>query len=463
VLGRTRAIHCVGVGGGGVSAIAEVLLHLGYVVSGSDAQPSGVTDRLAHLGLVFYAGHAASHVGAVDVVVISSAVRATNIEVVEARRRGIPVIFRADMLAEIMRVRFSIAVGGAHGKTTTSSMIAVMLAHAGLDPTAIIGARVPAFGSNARIGTSEYLVAEADESDRSFLRLMASMTVVTNIDHEHLDRYHGFADLTEAFTSFASKVPFYGAAVLCADDEHVRAIVPLVTSRVVTYGIDRTDAAIGVRDAHFSADGARAIVVRRLTGTEETLGALSVAVPGRHNLQNAVAAVAVGLELGIPFATIAAGLATFAGVERRFERKGAAAGVDVYDDYGHHPTEIAAVLRAARHGRKGRIVVAFQPHRYSRTRQLRDEFGPALALADAIVLTGIYAAGEDPLPGVTIEWLAESVAAAAPGRVDVVPDLAHVPAAVARLAHAGDLVITMGAGSIGDCGPRILEELRRCA
>jgi UDP-N-acetylmuramate--alanine ligase len=463
VLGRTKAIHCVGVGGSGVSAIAEVLLRLGYAVSGSDMQPSPVTDRLARLGLAFHAGHDASHVGAVDVVVISSAVSAANTEVVEAGRRGIPVILRADMLAEIMRARFSIAVGGAHGKTTTSSMIAVMLAHAGLDPTAIIGARVPAFDSNARVGKSEYLVAEADESDRSFLRLVPSMTVVTNIDHEHLDRYEGFADLTEAFVAFAGKVPFYGAAVLCTDDPHVRAIAPRVMSRVVTYGIEQPDAAVGVREAAISAEGSQAVVVRRREGSEHVLGSLRLAVPGRHNLQNALAAVAVGLELGLPFDTVAAGVAAFEGAERRFEHKGVAAGVNVYDDYAHHPTEIAAVLRAARVGRTGRIIVAFQPHRYSRTRQLRDAFGPALALADVIVLTGIYAAGEEPLPGVTIESLADAVRTAAPGRVSLVADLASVPAAVAATARAGDLVITMGAGSIGDCGDRILEELRRCA
>jgi UDP-N-acetylmuramate--alanine ligase len=460
VLGRTKAIHCVGVGGSGVGAIAEVLLRLGYTVSGSDTQPSPMTERLAGLGLVFHTGHDRMHVGAVDVVVISSAVGATNVEVNEARRRGIPVILRADMLAEIMRARFSIAVGGAHGKTTTSSMIAVMLVHAGLDPTALIGAHVPVFGSNARLGTSEYLVAEADESDRSFLRLMASMTVVTNIDHEHLDRYEGFEDLTDAFVSFANKAPFYGAAVLCTDDEHVRAMVPRVTSPVVTYAVDREDAQLGVRDAQLSAGGSRATVVQRRAGREETLGHLSLAVPGRHNLQNGLAALAVGLRLGVPFGTAAEGLASFAGAERRFERKGVAAGVEVFDDYAHHPTEIEAVLRAARTDRTGRIIVAFQPHRYSRTRQLRERFGPALALADAIVLTGIYGAGEAPVPGVTIEWLAEAVAAAAPGRVDVVPDLADVPAAVARMARSGDLVITMGAGSIGDCGARILQELR---
>jgi UDP-N-acetylmuramate--alanine ligase len=460
VLGRTKAIHCVGVGGSGVGAIAEVLLRLGYTVTGSDTQPSPMTERLAGLGLVFHAGHDRTHVGAVDVVVISSAVGATNVEVVEAERRGIPVILRADMLAEIMRARFSIAVGGAHGKTTTSSMIAVMLVHAGLDPTAIIGAHVPAFGSNARLGTSEYLVAEADESDRSFLRLMASMTVVTNIDHEHLDRYDGFADLTDSFVSFANKAPFYGAAVLCTDDEHVRAMVPRVTSPVVTYGLDQEAADIGVRNVQLSLGGSRATVVRRRARGEETLGQLRVAVPGRHNLQNALAALVVGLELDVPFNTAAEGLAAFAGAERRFERKGMAAGVEVVDDYAHHPTEIAAVLRAARTGRTGRIIVAFQPHRYSRTRQLRDRFGPALALADAIVLTDIYGAGEDPMPGVTIEWLADAVAAAAPGRVDVVPDVADVPAAVVRMARSGDLVITMGAGSIGDCGARILQELR---
>jgi UDP-N-acetylmuramate--alanine ligase len=462
VLGRTRAIHCVGVGGSGLSAIAEVLLRLGFTVSGSDIQPSPVIDRLAGLGLVFHAGHDTSHVGAVDVVVISSAVRRTNAEVLEAGRRGIPVILRADMLAEIMRARFSIAVGGAHGKTTTSSMIAVMLAHAGLDPTAIIGARVPAFGSNARVGKSEYLVAEADESDRSFLRLMASMTVVTNIDYEHLERYDGFADLTEAFVAFASQAPFYGAAVLCTDDEHVRGMAQRVTSPVVTYGITQPDAALGVRHTQLSGEGTRATVVRRHAGAEQGLGTLRLRVPGRHNLQNALAAVAVGLELGLPFEAVAAGLEAFEGAERRFERKGVAAGVEVVDDYAHPPTEIAAVLREARTGRSGRLIVAFQPHRYSRTRQLRDEFGPALALADAIVLTGIYGAGEDPMPGVTIEWLADAVTAAAPGRVDVVPEIADVPAAVAAIARAGDLVITMGAGSIGDCGARILEELRRC-
>ncbi len=471
MLGRTRAIHCVGVGGSGVSAIAEVLLRLGYSVSGSDVQPSPTTERLAGLGLAFRAGHDAAHVGAVDVVVISSAVRLTNAEVIEAKRRRIPVILRADMLAEIMRARFSIAVGGAHGKTTTASMIAVVLAHAGLDPTAIIGARVPAFGSNARVGASEYLVAEADESDRSFLRLMASMTVVTNIDYEHLERYEGFADLTDAFVAFASKAPFYGAAVLCMDDEHIRAIVPRVTSPVVTYGVDRADATVGVRDVQLTTDGSRSTVVRRHVSPssarradgDSTLGTLRLAVPGRHNLQNALATVAVALELGVPFETIAAALAGFEGVERRFERKGAAAGVEVFDDYGHHPTEIAAVLRAARTGRSGRLIVAFQPHRYSRTRQLRDEFGPALALADAIVLTGIYSAGEDPVPGVTLEWLADAVATAAPGRLSLVPDLADVPAAVAGLARPGDVVITMGAGTIGECGARILEELRRCA
>jgi len=462
VLGRTRSIHCVGVGGSGVSAIAEVLLRLGYLVSGSDAQPSAVTERLARLGLVFYAGHDAAHVAGADVVVVSSAVRPTNVEIVEARRRGVPVILRGEMLAEITRPRFGIAVAGAHGKTTTSSMIAVMLAHAGLDPTAIIGARVPAFDSNARFGHGAYLVAEADESDRSFLKLMACMTVVTNIDYEHLERYAGFDDLTDAFVAFASKPPFYGASVLCIDDEHVRTIVPRVTARVVTCAVDRVEADLSLRDAHVDASGRRATVVRRRSGAVDVLGTIRLAVPGRHNLQNALATVAVGLELGVPFETIAGGLAAFGGVDRRFERKGEAAGVVVIDDYGHHPSEIVAVLSAARTAHGGRIVVAFQPHRYTRTRQLRDEFGSALALADLVVLTGIYGAGEDPVPGVTLEWLAASVEAAAPGRVHVVPDVALVPATIAQLARAGDLVITLGAGSIGDCGDLILSELRRC-
>lgn len=462
MLGRTKRVHFVGVGGSGMSAIAEVLIRLGYAVSGSDERPSAATERLKTLGLEFRAGHAPAHVGQADVVVISSAVRPSNPEVVEAHRARIPVVGRADMLAEIMRPRFSIAVAGAHGKTTTTAMIALMLERAGLDPTAVIGGRLADFESNARVGRSEYLVAEADESDRSFLRLMPTMTVVTNIDREHLESYAGFDDLASAFALFAAKVPFYGCAVLCVDDPHVRAIRARVGARVVTYGVDSPDADVAAREMALTAGGSRFAVVDRRHGHESDLGELALGVPGRHNVQNALAAVAVGLEIGLRFDLLAPGLAAFRGAERRFEPKGEAGGVRVVDDYGHHPTEIAAVLQAARIGHAGRIIVAFQPHRYSRTEQLHDEFGPALAAADAIVLTDIYAAGEDPLPGVTLERLAASVERAAPGRVTIVRDVAGVPAAVARLAGRGDLVLTLGAGSIGEAAPAILEEIRRC-
>lgn len=461
MLGRTRSVHCVGVGGSGMSAIAEVLLRLGYRVTGSDQSPSEVTAGLAALGLEFHAGHAAAHVGEVDVVVISSAVKPANPEVVEAQRRGIPVVLRGDMLAALMRPRFGIAVAGAHGKTTTTSMIALVLERAGLDPTAVIGGRLPAFGSNARVGRSEYFVAEADESDRSFLKLMPAMAVITNIDHEHLESYAGFDDLTRAFVAFANQVPFYGAAVVCIDDSHLRSARPSMIGRVITYGIDSADADLRATDVTAEGGGSRATVTRRTPGGADPLGTLRVRVPGRHNVLNALAAVATGLELGLGFDRIAPGLEAFVGAERRFELKGEVKGVRVVDDYGHHPTEIAAVLQAARAVHPGRVIVAFQPHRFSRTAHLRDAFGPALAAADEIVLTDIYAAGEAPVEGATLEALAEAVLRSAPGRVHVVPALADVPAAVAAIARPGDLVITLGAGSIGTCGPRILEEVSR--
>lgn len=443
-----------------MSAIAEVLQREGYAVSGSDETLTTVTTRLAALGVAIHAGHAAAYVGDADVVVVSSAVRASNPELTEARARRIPVVGRGEMLAEIMRPRFGVAVAGAHGKTTTSAMVAVMLEGAGFDPTAIIGGRVPQFGSNARVGTSEYLVAEADESDRSFLKMTPAIAVVTNIDDEHLERYGGVPDLLEAFVTFANRVPFYGCAVLCADDDRVRGVMADVTARPVTYGIDAPDATLSAVELEPRAGGSLCTVVQRSSPADVTvLGEMTLRVPGRHNVQNALAAVAVGLELGVPFDVVARGLGEFRGTERRFEWKGEAGGVRVVDDYGHHPTEIAAVLQAARDGHPGRIVVAFQPHRYSRTAQLRDAFGAALAGADVVVLSDIYGAGETPMAGITVEWLAEAVRAAAPGRVHVAGPVEAVPAAVAALARPGDLVITLGAGSIGEAGPRILEEI----
>ena len=462
-LGRTRRIHFVGVGGIGMSGIAELLANLGYAVSGSDAKRSGVTDRLASLGVtVATAGHAAVNVGNADVVVYSSAVRPDNPEVVEARARRIPVIPRAEMLAELMRLRFGIAVAGAHGKTSTTSMIALVLDRAGLDPTAVIGGRLSAFGSNARLGRGEYMVAEADESDRSFLKLSPAVAVITNIDREHMDAYGGFADLQQAFVDFANKVPFYGAVVACADDAELAHVLPRFTRRVVTYGIEGAFdlSATGVVLEGF---GSHCTVVQRDLHAERAteLGRLTLAVPGLHSVRNALAAVAVGLELEVPFAKIAAALAGFHGAERRFERRGIVNGISVVDDYGHHPTEIAAVLSAARAARPARIVVAFQPHRYTRTRDLMAEFGAALAAADEVVLTDIYAASEEPIAGITVEALAAAVSAGRDRPAHVVKRLDDVAAAVAKLARPGDLVLTLGAGSIGGLATALLAELER--
>ncbi|MGH9139715.1 MAG: UDP-N-acetylmuramate--L-alanine ligase, partial [Vicinamibacterales bacterium] len=395
MLGKTRHVHFVGIGGIGMSGIAELLANLGYAVSGSDVKRSGVTDRLGTLGIRIEVGHDAAHVGDADVVVISSAVKPSNPEVVEAVRRQVPVIPRAEMLAELMRLRFSIAVAGAHGKTTTTSMIALVLERAGLDPTAVIGGKLSAFGSNARLGRGELMVAEADESDRSFLKLFPTIAVITNIDHEHLENYGSFEDLQQAFVDFANKTPFYGGVVACLDDANLAAVLPRMTRRVTTYGLDSPSADVVATNVAMGPMSVTATVrrrARRATSARPaadrgdvvaTLGTVALAVPGRHNLLNALAAVAVGMELGLSFDRIAAGLKDFRGAERRFDVRGEPNGILVVDDYGHHPTEIAAVLAAARTlGR--RIVVAFQPHRYSRTASLMESFGPALSAADHI-------------------------------------------------------------------------------
>jgi UDP-N-acetylmuramate--alanine ligase len=486
VLGKTRRIHFVGIGGIGMSGIAELLANLGFDVSGSDARRSDTTDRLTtKFGVKVYEGHQPAHVGDAEVVVFSSAVRGSNPEIVEASRRGIPVIPRAEMLAELMRLRFSIAVAGSHGKTTTTSMIAVVLERAGVDPTAVIGGRLSAFGSNARLGRSEYLVAEADESDRSFLMLWPTIAVLTNIDHEHMESYGSFADLQQAFVEFANKVPFYGSVVACADEPDLAAVLPRVNRRVVTYGLNdgpasdsaprASDFALGATsdrssdkkagpyvrgvDVELGAFGGRCVVYRGDGWNRERLGPLQLSIPGRHNLQNALAAVAVADRLGIDFTHVASALADFRGAERRFERRGEAGGVLVVDDYGHHPTEIAAVLAAARATLGRRLVVAFQPHRYTRTQRLMGAFGPALREADEIVLTDIYAASEDAIPGVTIEVLAEAVRSGSGRPVRVARSLDDVIPAILEIARPGDAVITLGAGSIGSLPPRLIEAL----
>src|SRR5262245_51840851 len=457
-----------------MSGIADLLANLGDAVSGSDAKRSPVTDRLESLGVKVQAGHAAANVGDADVVVYSAAVRPDNPELVEARSRRIPVIPRAEMLAELMRLRFGIAVAGAHGKTSTTSMVALVLERAGLDPTAVIGGRLSAFGSNARLGRGDYMVVEADESDRSFLKLSPSIAVITNIDHEHMESYGSWADLQQAFVDFANKVPFYGAVIACADDEPVRAVLPRITRRIITYGLATADgqaaASVTAHGLTLEAFGSRAVVRYWTPGGPEgttvtdsrdiELGELRLQVPGRHNMLNALAAVAVGLEVGISFDAVAAALMEFQGAERRFQRLGEEDGVMVVDDYGHHPTEIAAVLAAARAGINRRVIVVFQPHRYTRTHQLLREFGAALGTADEIVLTDIYAAGEPPIAGVTLEALASVVRGAARGGVHVVPALEDVPAAVARMSRPGDLVIPLGAGSSGGTGERILDAIR---
>jgi UDP-N-acetylmuramate--alanine ligase len=465
LLGKTRRVHFIGVGGIGMSGIAELLANLGYSVTGSDEKRSAVTRRLEEIGVRIAYKHDAANVGDADVVVVSSAVRPANAEVREAVRRQVPVIPRAEMLAELMRLRYSIAVAGAHGKTTTTSMIALVLERAGLDPTAVIGGRLSAFGGNARLGRGELMVAEADESDRSFLKLFPTMAVITNIDHEHLENYGGFDDLQQAFVDFANKVPFYGSVVACSDDENLSAVFGRMTRRVTTYGLD-TDADVTATQVALDPFTVHAVVQRkeaRASGgraKKTRLGPLTLNVSGRHNLQNALAAVAVGLELGLPFERIAAGLADFRGVERRFDVRGEPHGILVIDDYGHHPTEIAAVLTAARAlGR--RMIVAFQPHRYTRTAALMDDFGPALATAGHVLLTDIYGAGEDAIDGVTLDALASAIRRTGPASLEVVPRLDDLVPALVRVARPGDVVLTLGAGSIGGVADRFVETLEK--
>jgi len=468
----------VGIGGIGMSGIAELLANLGFEVSGSDVKRSATAARLAEkFGVKVYEGHRAENVGEAQVVVVSSAVRGSNPEIAEATRRGIPVIPRAEMLAELMRLRFSIAIAGSHGKTTTTSMIAVVLERAGVDPTAVIGGRLSAFGSNARLGRGEYLVAEADESDRSFLMLYPTIAVITNVDREHMESYGSFADLQQAFVDFANKVPFYGTVVACADDEAIASILPRLNRSLVTYGLERRERVAGqdgggveerrkgvhvaASDVEIGSFGGRCIVEISDRARHDRLGELRLAIPGRHNLQNALAAVAVADRLGIPFSQVASALADFHGAERRFERHGEAGGVLVVDDYGHHPTEIAAVLAAARATLGRRLVVAFQPHRYTRTRDLMADFGPALRDADEIVLTDIYAASEDPIADVTLETLTDAVRSGSGRPVHVARSLEEVIPTLLRIARPGDAVITLGAGSIGTLPRRLVDALAK--
>jgi UDP-N-acetylmuramate--alanine ligase len=457
--------HFIGIGGIGMSGIAEIMLNLGIKVSGSDLKRSAVTDRLAQLGATVYEGHNAANVAGATVVVTSSAVNVSNPEVREAHARKIPVIQRAEMLAELMRLKYGIAIAGMHGKTTTTSMVAAVLSSGGLDPTVVVGGRVDALGSNARLGTTQYLVAEADESDRSFLKLSPILAVVTNLDREHMDCYHDMADVERAFVDFMDRVPFYGAVTACIDNPLLKGILPRVRRRVFTYGVAAeadyrlemldagpklgrwSDAGVG------QGSGFSRFQVHTAAGP---LGPFELHVPGRHNVLNATAAVAIGRQLGMPPGKIAEGLANFRGVDRRFQQRGQSRGVTVVDDYGHHPTEIRATLAAARECASGRIHVVFQPHRYSRTADLLEEFSGAFGDADTVIVLPIYAASEEPIPGVTAERLAERIQGQ---RVEFAPDFEAAVRAVAATAREGDLILTLGAGSVSQLALQILAAL----
>jgi UDP-N-acetylmuramate--alanine ligase len=454
---RIKHIHFVGAGGIGMCGLAELLQDQGYKVSGSDLRGGATVDRLLSLGIEVTIGHASENVGEADVVVYSSAIPPTNPELLEAEQRHIPVIPRAEMLAEVMRLKDGIAVAGSHGKTTTTSFIAHVLYTAGLDPTAVIGGRV--LGSagaptGARLGAGDLLVAEADESDGSFLRLAPVTAVITNIDPEHLDHYGDYDALQESFIAFANRVPFWGCAVVCLDHPGVQAIIPRLNRRYTTYGF-ASQADFVASDVEFVAGGTRFSVRHR----EEPLGTVLLRLPGRHNVLNALATIAVAHDLDVPFGTVADALGSFVGIERRFEHKGEVADVRVVDDYAHHPAEIQATLRSARESHSGRIVAAFQPHRYTRTRDVWEEFIPAFNDADVLIVSEIYAAGEDKIPGIEAAPLVEAIRAHGHRDVRFVADIGGVLRALADEVRAGDLVLTLGAGSISKLGSQLVERL----
>jgi UDP-N-acetylmuramate--alanine ligase len=448
----------VGIGGIGMSGIAEILLHLGsgIQVTGSDAKLSSITERLGELGADIIEGHCAVNVEGADLVVTSSAVRRDNPEVLAARHLQIPIIPRAEMLAELMRLyRYGIAIAGSHGKTTTTSMVATVMAHAGFDPTVVVGGKLASLGSNARFGHGEYMVVEADESDGSLVILQPTIAVLTNADAEHLDHFKGIEDICRCFGEFVNKVPFYGTVVLCLDDANVQAMIPSTKRRAMTYGF-LPQADVVARDVRYERErfGSEFTVVLR----GEELGRMRLSVPGRHNVLNALAATAVGLDLKIDFSQIVEGLATFRGADRRFQIKGERAGVLVVDDYGHHPTEIHATLDAAASSGR-RVVVIFQPHRYSRTKHLLDDFGRAFYSAAVVFVTDFYAACEDPIPGITGERLAESIEQHGHKNVRYGGSVESTVAAALEIVRPGDLVLTLGAGSIHHAGDTILSRL----
>jgi UDP-N-acetylmuramate--alanine ligase len=453
---RPQHLHFTGIGGIGMSGIAEVLLNLGYQISGSDVKLSAITERLQQMGAKVYEGHLASNVGGARALVVSSAVDDQNPEVQEARRMQIPVIPRGELLAELMRLKYGIAVAGSHGKTTTTSMTATILNFAGLDPTVVVGGRVGTMGgSNARVGHSDFLVVESDESDGSFLKLAPIVAVVTNIDREHLDHYPSLDAIRSAFIEFVNKIPFYGAAIVCLDDPNVQGILPEIRRRTITYGTTaQTDIeAHEVGCGHFASDF-------RLRYRASDLGRFHLGIPGRHNVLNATAAIAVAMELEVKPDTIREALATFSGVDRRFQVRGKERGITVVDDYGHHPTEIRATLDGARVCGFGRIHVLFQPHRYTRTFHLMDEFARSFHQADNVFVMDIYAASEKPIEGVSAESLVERIRQFGHRGVEHVGTIENGVEALLGAARDGDLVLTLGAGSVWQAGEKVLARLR---
>ena len=455
---KTKHIHFVGIGGIGMSGIAELLANLGYRVSGSDLGQSRITENLARQGCTVHIGHQRQWMTGADVVVTSSAIAADNPEVLAAREQGVPVIMRAEMLAELMRLKkFGIAVAGSHGKTSTSSMISWMMAQAGLDPTIVIGGKVDCLGGNAKLGQGEFLVAEADESDGSFLKLSPVLEVITNIDLEHLDYYRDIDHIKTSFLQFIDKIPFYGAAIICLDDPHVAEILPAIKKRFITYGLT-AQSDLYAEQIAFDRGRVSFIVRREM----ETLGEVNLAPPGMHNVYNALATIAVGLELEISFPVIADALSSFAGVQRRMEHKGTAGGITVLDDYGHHPTEIRATLSAIKQAwPEKRLVVLFQPHRYSRTKGLFKEFLTCFHQAEILVLTDIYAASEEPIEGVTSEQLMNSIQQHGQRHTAYIADLQEVAGQIRPMLKPGDLVLSLGAGSIVRAGEDLVALLER--
>ncbi|MEW6363746.1 MAG: UDP-N-acetylmuramate--L-alanine ligase [Acidobacteriota bacterium] len=451
---KIQHIHMVGIGGSGMCGIAEVLINLKYRVSGSDLRKTAVTERLEKLGAVVSEGHTPGNVAGAEVVVISSAVGADNPEVTEAQRLKVPVISRAEMLAELMRMKYGIAVAGSHGKTTTTSMVATLLDQGGFDPTVVIGGRLNVYGSHAKLGKSEFMVAEADESDSSFLLLSPTLGVVTNIDQEHMDHYHTITRLHDAFVQFMNKVPFYGATIVCVDDPGVQAVLGRLSRRAITYGLS-TQADYVLSQAQQDARQTRF----RVTHRGETFGPLALSVPGAHNALNALAAIAVARDMGMEWSAILKGIESFQGADRRFQLRGEARGIMVVDDYGHHPTEIRATLAAAKAGWDRRLVVLFQPHRFTRTRDLFEQFCGAFHQADALVVTEIYPAGEEAVPGVTGEVLAYGIKRFGHRNVLYRPDLNSAVDALAGIVRENDIVLTLGAGTVTNAGPELLRRI----